>query len=607
MRTQYYKANFTLKQPRWIWVENRPLHGQETEVAIRFDPQGGSHPGNKVIFEYLTQALQKIVRTKPGKRNFIQDQFFVENGGAIYYEHHPQSLQKGLIEFATPECHSAHELVLYQRAQEALLCRALPIAQKMMSYDGIDGELSLIKNGRDYEGNTYGSQENYDSFIARGMTFYILCTLLIAYVPLAMALKLVYIALLVPFILTVFVLKVSLEFVSIFRMFPLIGKLHDQVLPRLGQYWYDKSDSSFKDSSEQQEEFLLSIEYSMFYPLFWISYKPLILICKGFAFREQSRSIHAHIVSRMIYTGVGSLIENGVFVISEKATGINCITRRSIHRTDKPMIDSGNVIKEFELAVWDAFLFRFQSWSNILKKEQRLQISCSDSNRCQVAEFLKVATTSLIVRMSNDGFISDAPQLVDPIASLNMVGRDLDLKDKMLTRSGQSLSAIEIQRWYLNKSEQYLNQQKTVTLEDQETLRLWKQVLDCLEHAPQSLIGRIDWITKAQLIEQAGADLDYWGKKKIDIKYHELGSGYYEDMQAQGLSLDIFDSSEIEEAIHKPSSCLRAQMRSHLIKNVALDQYPMTISWSKARLGRWNRKVISLENYKNDKDLDSIV
>ncbi len=73
------------------------------------------------------------------------------NGARYYVDHaHP--------EYSTPECASAHEAILYDKAGELILAesivaatRALPLGQSLL----------VLKNNSDGKGNSYGSHENY--------------------------------------------------------------------------------------------------------------------------------------------------------------------------------------------------------------------------------------------------------------------------------------------------------------------------------------------------------------------------------------------------------------------------------------------------------------
>ena len=142
------------------------LVGQETEYAIRFSPKR-ERPSNRVIFEALIQAIESIVRTRPGAV-VERSQIFTQNGGAFYYEYLPYCVDGGLIEGATPECRGPAQLLLYQRAQEALLLKVIPKAEARLSLLGFPGTLGLLKNCRDAEGHVYGAQESFQVTLARG-------------------------------------------------------------------------------------------------------------------------------------------------------------------------------------------------------------------------------------------------------------------------------------------------------------------------------------------------------------------------------------------------------------------------------------------------------
>ena len=585
-------------------MANKPggyLLGQETELAIRFDPARSSdHPGNKVIFDHFYQAISTIVKTKNGKRNFIQDQFFVQNGGAIYYEHHPQSLRKGLIECATPECSSTHELILYQRAAERLLQKAIPLVKAQLNAIGIDGELSLLKNSRDFEGNTYGSQENYDSFLASGLRLLLLRTLLIAYLPIALAFKVLYVGLLIPFVISVFAAKLCTESLLVLITGMTYRSRDDKagLLTNLRQALRRHTDRLNFDA-EDQDEFLLKLEYAVFYPIFWLSYKPLITIYNRMCFKDQKKALEAHVITRIIYTGAGSILDDGSFILSEKSLAINNSERRSIHRTDKPLFDCGNLIKDYELAIWEVFILRFKAWKKILSSTQRLQIAYSDSNRSHIAEFLKVGVTGLLIRIANADGLKAAPRLKYGVGDLHKVTKDLSFAAKLELTDGSEMTALEIQQRYLQLATDYL-QTPRATLEDHEIVRLWREVLGKIKTDTTSLLGRLDWVTKKYLLQSSDGQLEYWSLKKIDLKYHELGTGYFDLMQRDGMTLDIFTSEEVERAVFEPSSPDRVKLRSRLIQSVSLADQPMTISWSQAKIGRWNPKVISLSDYKNN-------
>ena len=73
------------------------------------------------------------------------------NGARFYVDHaHP--------EVSTPECRSVSDVVLYDRAAEEIVRRAMDRANKKLP-DGV--EIVLHKNNSDGKGNSYGCHENY--------------------------------------------------------------------------------------------------------------------------------------------------------------------------------------------------------------------------------------------------------------------------------------------------------------------------------------------------------------------------------------------------------------------------------------------------------------
>ncbi len=154
------------------------LQGLENEYAIRFR-SFADRPDHHDVFLAVRAAMATFVDTAPGERNG-RDPFFVSNGGSFCYEAVASAHDGGLIEGATPECRGPAQTLLYQRAQEALLLKALPRAQAALASAGHPGELALLRNCRDAEGHIYGAQENYEAEIASGPTLLLLRLCLVA-------------------------------------------------------------------------------------------------------------------------------------------------------------------------------------------------------------------------------------------------------------------------------------------------------------------------------------------------------------------------------------------------------------------------------------------
>lgn len=119
----------------------------ETEYAIFFEPDPDStKPENNEIVDALRWPLIQgygLPRCK-----------YLVNGAKFDYD-------VGHAEYSLPECRSAREATVYDKAADAQLAQATPTAQERLAQRGYRGRLSIVKNNADTEGNTYGCHENY--------------------------------------------------------------------------------------------------------------------------------------------------------------------------------------------------------------------------------------------------------------------------------------------------------------------------------------------------------------------------------------------------------------------------------------------------------------
>lgn len=583
------------------------LLGQETEYAIRYSPEpDGTHPGNLTIYRAIRRAMESIVETRDGERKAHNDQFFLENGGAFTYEHQPYDLKGGLVEGATPECQSPMELLTYQRAQELLLLKSLPLAKGNLAFQGYWGDLALIKNCRDANGNIYGAQENYQANIASGAGFVVfgisafVCLPLmlifyLAYLPAFAILLLAVISLLFIFFAGHWLIKkllASLGFILRWQRFRNLTKRFSNFGKNKRKEFFD-----FLDDEQRLTAVLCRLDYKISFPFINLMFLPHLVILRIVAFKKYRKILNAFIASRVIISGAGCVLENGDFALSEKGSAIKREVRRTVGAHERPLYDSGNLLKAVILGVPSLFRLRFRKVLPILRRSQRLQLGLSDSNRAEIAEYLKIGTTYLIMEMIEQGFIKDAPEFKNSVEALKVFTFDPSLTHAAKTRTGESLSALQVQRWFLEQAKNYLKQSKTTHVELLEITRLWEETLHLLEYDPKQLIGRLDWISKRYLLETAGKGASFAVKKKIDIGYHELGSGYFDVLEKNGLSLTITSEEAVEDAMTQPSTAKSAQLRSRLIKSLAFKGKSVSVSWSSVKVGGLLRnKVIFLDD-----------
>lgn len=507
--------------------------GLETEYVLRFSSRGGSKPIREILYRAVEDAIRDRVQAAPGEVGY-----FLQNGAALNFEQAaPRELRGGLLEMATPECRGPGQLFVYQKAQEALLVDVLPQANRLLAAQGYEGALTLIKNSRDAEGNTYGVQENYEVTVAEGAG---LRRLRIGSVF---------------FRGFIFAAYLGIRLLS----YPL------EVLERLA-------------GGEDRVE-------SMALDALRIPFKFLAAFLARNAFLRIRRQAAAFLVSRIIFTGAGTVSRDGRFALCERASALTGEVPRMDRWQEYPIFQLTNLMKPYL-----SFDFSPAAFRRLLNPVQRLQLGCSDANLAEPAEYLKVGTTALVLDMVEAGYLDDAPFLADPVWALRALSEDPTLQVKVPTRDGRRMSALELQTYYLEKAQTFVRASNTPSTEAHQLIRTWEETLIALQQDPSSLFGQVDWVTKRVLLSETDEE-SLETRKKLDIKYHELGTGYLATLKEGGYSPTMVEPEELERAkLHPPENSPGFE-RGRAVSRMDLEG--VRFSWDRATIGgSWNRKVV---------------
>ncbi|MFD1506846.1 Pup--protein ligase [Georgenia yuyongxinii] len=128
----------------------RRVFGVETEYGITCAAPPGGDPGTVVTADDAARYLfRKVVQW--GRSSNV----FLRNGARLYLDvgSHP--------EYATAECDDVHQLVVNDRAGEAILDEMVEDANQLLAAEGVPGTIHLFKNNVDSAGNSFGCHENY--------------------------------------------------------------------------------------------------------------------------------------------------------------------------------------------------------------------------------------------------------------------------------------------------------------------------------------------------------------------------------------------------------------------------------------------------------------
>ena len=262
-------------------------------------------------------------------------------------------------------------------------------------------------------------------------------------------------------------------------------------------------------------------------------------------------------VSRQVFTGAGKVgAENGAETVDyqlsqrtdffEVEVGLETTFKRPIINTrDEPHADP------------DVY--------------RRLHVIVGDANMCEIATYLKVGSTALVLKMIEDDFITDDFTLTEPVRAMKAISHDTSLSTTVELEGGRRVSAIEVQWEYLRLAKKYA-QDNDMSEVETDVLERWESVLDRLETNPMSLIRELDWVAKLSVMQayrdRDGLEWDSPKLKMIDLQWHDVRreKGLYYKLVASGKIDRLVSDAEVDYAIDHPPTDTRAYFRGECLR-----------------------------------------
>ena len=552
------------------------LLGLETEYALRFIPEepGTKPPAKRLIYDAVMAVVrERMATTSPAMLDYDATEF-LQNGAALSFEHAPYATEEsGLIEGATPEHPSPSTILLYQRALDRLLATSAKAASRGLGVMGHRGELRIIKNCRDAQGEVYGVQENYEVEFARGPWLWLWRIGWALLLPVCIVSPLLVIALIIALAIALLPLLIVVRIA------------HDLPDTALGRAWRRLREGPGPKIVIGFELVLSFIPAQLVTTWMWFT-----------CFRHFKRDLTGFLVSRPLISGAGTL-DGDDFLLSEKGTVIKRICRATLLPVDRAIFDTGNLLSDTQSSA----RFTLRPLFRLFHKRQRMQLGLADANLCDVAEYLKVGLTALAVDAVEAGALKNVARPKRPVRALKTWSRDP--RALVPCSGGLSLSAHAMQRAVLNATDAWVREHPAPKLEAQELLRIWREVLDLLDDDEDALVGRLDWVTKRYLLRRIGAGKAWAVRKKIDIRYHELQSGYHAELAAAGLVTRLVDDEEVERAIADPPDGSPAKIRARFIKDLRYSHEKVVMGWGEVRVGRGrSAQIFRFEDFKDQED-----
>ncbi len=289
------------------------------------------------------------------------------------------------------------------------------------------------------------------------------------------------------------------------------------------------------------------------------------LMDRAVPFARIAHLVTPHFVTRQIFCGAGKVGTETpgagggdvVFQISQRAeffeeeVGLETTLKRPIVNTrDEPHADP--------------------------QRYRRLHVIVGDANLAEVATFLKVGTTALVLALiEDDAFEGLDLTLANPVKGIRQVAADPSLRATVELADGRSVTALSVQWELYGLARKYTEDRGFDVIggeaAGQEVLRQWEDVLQGLETDPSTLTRKLDWCAKLQLVEgyreRHGLDWQDHRLAALDLQYHDLRPE--RSLFARLDTERLVDAAEVDRAVTEPPRRTRAYFRGQCLKRWA--------------------------------------
>src|SRR5438477_221896 len=247
------------------------------------------------------------------------------------------------------------------------------------------------------------------------------------------------------------------------------------------------------------------------------------------------------LVSRQIYAGAGKVLQTArgpLYSISQRAEhiweGVSSATTRSrpiINTRDEPHADA--------------------------ERYRRLHVIVGDSNMSEVATYLKVGATAVVLDMIEAGYFDKDYSLQSPVQAIRDISHDPTLREIVKLKDGRTITPLQMQMDYLEHAVRFADASGADPV-TKDVLAQWIDVLEKLESDPMQLDRELDWVIKRKWIEAYMArNRLSWRDPKVsllDLQYHDIrpDRGIYYRLVQRGSVARLTDDESIVRAKHIP-------------------------------------------------------
>jgi proteasome accessory factor A len=224
---------------------------------------------------------------------------------------------------------------------------------------------------------------------------------------------------------------------------------------------------------------------------------------------------------------------------------------------------------------------------------RRLHLILGDANLFEVATYLKLGTTSLVLwvlehleELAGAGVDARdrlaALRLADPVGDVQRVSRDVDLVAKLELADGRTMTALEVQEAYVDvvaRSLEAIGPQADADAETYAVLDRWRSLVGRLGTDPESCAREVEWIAKRRLLEglrrRDGLAWEHPRLHALDLQWSDVRPerSIYHRLVASGAVERLVDEDAVADAVHHAPTDTRAYFRGEVMA-----RYPDQVS-----------------------------
>ena len=228
---------------------------------------------------------------------------------------------------------------------------------------------------------------------------------------------------------------------------------------------------------------------------------------------------------------------------------------------------------------------------------RRLHVIIGDANHSDVANLLKMGTTSLVLAMIEDGFLDQDLSIEQPVAALRAVSHDPSLTHLLTLRDGRRLTALDLLDHFHERAAAYLDQRwgRDVDEDTREVMHWWTLVLERLRRDPMEARREVEWVAKLALLEgYRERDSLGWGDprlKAVDIQWSDVRAdrGLAHRLSDSGRLERLVSHQDAESAMTQPPADTRAWFRG-----TVLERFPEQVV-----AASWDSLIVEVPGQRN--------